>query len=76
MSRETVLSGRKKDGFGAIGMEEAGADTAALAPKTRVSGLQLDHVNEPVFDEKRAEAENGISDSEIWSLATRQQDSR
>jgi hypothetical protein len=63
-----VRDGRKKDEFGAVGMEEAGADTRRLAPWTRDSELQPDHVNEPDFDGKRAEGENGVSDSAVLSL--------
>jgi len=37
-------------------MEEARADTAALAPRPSVSRLSSDHVNEPDFDEKNTEA--------------------
>jgi hypothetical protein len=49
-------------------MEEAGADTAALVRRTRDSGLQPDHVNEPDFDEKHAEGEDSVGDSAILSL--------
>jgi hypothetical protein len=50
-------------------MEDAGADTAALMRRTRVSGLQPDHVNElSDFHEKRAEGENSVSDSAILNL--------
>jgi hypothetical protein len=52
-----VRDGRKKDELGAVGMEEARADTAVLMRSTRDSRLQSDHVNEPDFDEKAAEGE-------------------
>ena len=58
-----MRDGRKKDELGAVGMEEAGADTAVLVRSTRDSGLQPDHINEPDLDRKRAEGENSVSDS-------------
>jgi hypothetical protein len=64
MQPRTVRDGRKKDEFGAVGMEEAGGDTTVLVRSTRDSRLQSDHVNEPDFDERSAEAEDSVGDSE------------
>jgi hypothetical protein len=58
-----------KEGRGWCGRDGGnGADTAVLAPKTRVSALQRDHVNESDFDRKRAEGENSVGASAILSV--------